>query len=310
MAVQPEPHRQLSVGIATRNRTSSLLRCLASLALLGDLVIDITVVDDSSDEPVEPALATLPPALREKLTFIAQPGRQGYLVARNTMVARAKCEIVLLLDDDAMIIQESGIRRAVDLISSHSTIGAVAFAMADDDGTPCPASMQPSPATYRSYIPAYIGFAHLLRRRPFLDLGGYRPLFHFYGEEKDYCLRLMDAGYHVVYAPDVLVAHLFDLSGRSPERYLRYVIRNDCLYSMYNEPLPLMCATLPVRLYRYLKMSRHSDAKDPGGFRWIVSELVKSIPAVVRDRQPVRWSTVKRWRQLRHALPAFRPEPA
>jgi GT2 family glycosyltransferase len=310
MAVQPEVPRQLSVGIATRNRAASLARCISSLALLGDLVADITVVDDSSDEPIEPALDQLPAALRDKLTIVAQRGRQGPITARNTMMERAKCDIVLLLDDDTLIVAEAGIRRAFDLILEHPSIGAVAFAMAGADGTPLPASMQPSAATYLSYVPAYIGFAHLLRRQLFLDLGRYRRLFHFYGEEKDYCLRLLNAGYHVVYEPDALVAHLFDPSGRSQARYLRYVVRNDCLYSLYNEPLALMCASIPVRLHRYVKMRRRGGVKDPGGFRWILAELVKSIPAVVRDREPVRWSSVRRWRRLRRALPAFGPEPA
>jgi GT2 family glycosyltransferase len=309
MAAQPEHVRRLSVGIATRNRTASLARCITSLALLGDLVGDIIVVDDSSDEPIGPALEGLPPALLDKLTVIAQPGRQGPITARNTMMQRAKCDIVLLLDDDSMIVDETGIRRALDLIVEHSDVGAVACAMAHADGTPLPASMQPSHATYLSYVPAYIGFAHLLRRQLFLHLGSYRRSFHFYGEEKDYCLRLLNAGYHVVYQPDALVAHLFDPSGRSQTRHLRYVVRNDCLYSMYNEPLALMFATIPFRLYRYVKMCRHGGIRDPGGFRWILSELVKSIPAVARDREPVRWSSIRRWRRLRRVLPAFRPEP-
>ena len=311
MATPPEARaRQLSVGVATRNRPASLARCVASLAILGDLVTDIIVVDDSSDEPVQQVLDGLPAALLAKLTFIAQPGQQGPIVARNTMVALAKSDIVLLLDDDTLIVEDSGIRRALELILEHPDVGAVACAMAHADGSPWPSSMQPSPVQYLSYVPAYIGFAHLLRRRLFLDLGSYRSLFYFYGEEKDYCLRLLNAGYHVVYDPQALVAHLVDPSGRSQARYLRYVVRNDCLYSLYNEPLPLLCATIPVRLYRYLKMSRHSNVKDPGGFLWIVRELAASLPAVMRDRKPVRWASVRRWRRLRRLSPAFRPEPA
>lgn len=311
MARPPEaPADRLSVGIATRNRAASLVRCVASLAILGDLVSDIIVVDDSSDEPVRPALDGLPADLLAKLTFITQPDQQGPIVARNTMVQLARSEVVLLLDDDTLIVDERGIRRAFDLIVQHPDVGAVACAMAHADGSPWPSSMQPSPAQYLSYVPAYIGFAHLLRRRVFLDLGSYRPLFYFYGEEKDYCLRLLNAGYHVVYDPDARVAHLVDPAGRSQARYLRYVIRNDCLYSLYNEPLPLMCATIPVRLYRYLKMSRRGNVRDPGGFRWIVAELTKALPAVMRERKPVRWSSVRRWRRLRRAVPAFRPELA
>jgi len=302
--------RRLSVGVATRNRPESLARCIVSLAVLSDLVTDIIVIDDSSDRPIRPALDRLPANLREKLTFISQPDQQGPIVARNTMVGLAKNEIVLLLDDDALILDDRGIRRALDLICQHENIGAVACAMAHADGSPWPSSMQPSPASYLSYVPAYIGFAHLLRRDLFLMLGRYRTLFYFYGEEKDYCLRLLNAGYDVVYDPDALVAHLVDPSGRNQARYLRYVVRNDCLYSLYNEPLPLVLATIPVRLYRYVKMSRHGNVQDPEGFRWIVKELLASMPKVVRDRKPVRWASVRRWRWLRRASPAFRAEHA
>jgi GT2 family glycosyltransferase len=298
------------VCVATRNRPESLARCVASLGILGDLVTDIIVIDDSSDVPVRPVLDGLAVDLLAKLTFINQPDQQGPIVARNTMVSLAKREIVLMLDDDTLLVDDRGIRRALDLILEHDEVGAVACAMAHADGSPWPPSMQPSPATYLSYVPAYIGFAHLLRRNLFLQLGSYRSSFYFYGEEKDYCLRHLNAGYHVVYDPDALVAHLVDPSGRSQARYLRYVIRNDCLYSLYNEPLPLLLATIPIRLYRYLTMSRHGNVQDPGGFRWIVTELIKALPAVVRDRKPVRWASVRRWRWLRRALPAFRPELA
>jgi GT2 family glycosyltransferase len=310
VARQPESEsHRLSVGIATRNRPESLARCVASLALIADLITDIIVVDDSSDIPVRPVLDDLPADLLAKLNFISQPGRQGPIVARNTMVEMARSDVVLLLDDDTLLVDDRGIRRALELIVEHADVGAVACAMAHEDGTPWPSSMQPSPVQYLSYVPAYIGFAHLLRRRLFLELGSYRPAFYFYGEEKDYCLRLLNAGYHVVYDPEALVAHLVDPAGRSPMRYLRYVIRNDCLYSLYNEPLPLMLVSIPIRLLRYLKMSRHGDISDPGGLRWIVRELTKALPAIVQDRRPVRWASVRRWRWLRRAAPAFTPGP-
>lgn len=302
--------RHLSVGIATRNRPESLARCVASLSILGDLVTDIIVIDDSSDVPVRPALDRLAADLLAKLTFISQPDHQGYIVARNSMVSLAKSEIMLMLDDDTLLLDDRGILRDLDLILQHGDVGAVACAMAHADGSPWPSSMQPSRATYLSYVPAYIGCAHLLRRSVFLQLGSYRSSFYFYGEEKDYCLRLLNAGYSVVYDPDALVAHLVDRSGRSQARYLRYVIRNDCLSALYNEPLLLSLATIPVRLYRYLKMRRHGHVQDSGGFRWIVTELVTALPEVVRDRRPVRWASIRRWRWLRRTLPAFRPELA
>jgi GT2 family glycosyltransferase len=165
--------------------------------------------------------------------------------------------------------------------------------------------MQPSAVDYACFIGSYIGFAHLLRRSVFLRLGGYQESFHFYGEEKDFCLRLLNAGYRVVYLPDARVAHVPDPAGRSRDRYLRYVIRNDCLSALFNEPMLLAMVTVPIRLRRYRAMARHSESVDPDGFRWIVRELVATFPTVWRTRKPVRWASIREWRRLRRAPPVF-----
>jgi hypothetical protein len=86
------------------------------------------------------------------------------------------------------------------------------------------------------------------------------------------------------------------------------VIRNDCLYSLCNEPFPLPLISLPIRLYRYEKMRRLGRIEDPGGLRWIVSELGRALPAIARERKAVRWSSMKRWRELRRTCPAFDPQ--
>jgi GT2 family glycosyltransferase len=226
---------QLTVGIATRNRPQSLVRCLDSLALIEDLVSEVIVVDDASDPPVVAALQQVSSAIAPRIRFIEQPSHLGYIVGRNRMVRLAVNDCVLLMDDDAYVIDAEAVRRAVAVFMRHSKIGAVAFAQAEADGSPWPATMQPSPVGYACYVAAYIGFGHLLRRSVFLELGGYQESFHFYGEEKDYCLRLLNAGYDVVYMPDARIAHVPDASGRSNVRYLRYVIRNDCLSALYND---------------------------------------------------------------------------
>lgn len=305
-----EPAFKLTVGIATRNRPQSLVRCLNSLALIADLVGEVIIVDDSSDPPVGPVLGQVSEIVAGKIRLVEQHGTQGYIVARNTMVRLAANDCVFLLDDDAYVIDANAVREAVDVFQRHPTVGAVACAQAEADGSPWPAGMQPSPVAYVCYVAAYIGFAHLLRRSVFLALGGYQESFRFYGEEKDYCLRLLDAGYDVVYLPDARVAHVPDPSGRSETRYLRYVIRNDCLSALYNEPLPMMLFSVPVRLARYLAMRRHGDVHDPGGLRWIAGELVKALPRVWRGRKPMRWSSIRRWRRLSRDRPRFVPRPA
>ena len=79
--------------------------------------------------------------------------------------------LVLLLDDDARVIDASSIQRAMEIMDADDLVGAVAFAQAEADGQPWPVAMQPSRAARPSVIPSFIGFAHLLRRDLFLRLG-------------------------------------------------------------------------------------------------------------------------------------------
>jgi hypothetical protein len=119
---------------------------------------------------------------------------------------------------------------------------------------------------------------------------------------------LLDAGLDVVYMPLARVVHTADLSGRSHSKYIRHTIRNDCLGALYNEPFPLPLVSVPLRLRRYVQM-RGTHA-DPGGLMWIIRDLVRRLPSVLRGRRPVRWATLRRWRRLRREWPAYRPAAA
>src|SRR5215510_2902391 len=265
------PVPRLTVGVVTKNRPESLRDCLVSLAVLGDALAEVIVVDDTSSVPVEKALVNLPAAPSGKVRAIHQTAHEGYIVARNTIVRDATTAYVLLMDDDAALIDSVSILDAVRLLDENPRVGAVACAMAERDRSPWHPSMQPAPVDYTCYVPTFIGFAHILRRWLFVELTGYRESFHFYGEEKDYCLRMLDAGSNIIYMPSARVIHAPNPSGRSQSKYVRYTIRNDCLFALYNEPLPLALLTVPIRLGRYVSMSRGFD--DSGGFSWIVREL-------------------------------------
>ena len=300
----------LTVAVATRNRPASLLRCLGSLTLLGDVLTEILVVDDASDVPVAEAIATLPPALASRITVIRLAEGPGYIVGRNRMMREAAGEFVLSMDDDAYLLEGEGVRRALALMAARPELVAVACAQAEPDGEAWPAAMQPSTAPYDCYVRSFIGFAQVMRRRLFVDLGGYRESFFFYGEEKDFCLRALDAGYRVAYLPGLRVAHVPDPSGRSMTRYIRYVVRNDCLFSLYNEPLPVALASLPIRLARFVSMTRGGGVRDPGGIVWIVGSLLALAPSIVRDRKAISWATLRRWRRLRRIPPPLEPGAA
>jgi GT2 family glycosyltransferase len=186
----------------------------------------------------------------------------------------------------------------MQVLADDRTVAAVAFAQAEADGSPWPAAMQPSPAGGVRRVRSFIGFAHLLRRDVFLALGGYRELLEFGGEEKEYCLRLLEAGYSVVYRSDALVSHVPDRAGRNAQRYLRHVTRNDCLLSLLDDPIARAAWRVPARFALYFKMRRAWRIRDTNGPFWIAGQLVRMAPAVRRLRRPVSRRTLRRWREL------------
>ena len=74
---------------------------------------------------------------------------------------------------------------------------------------------------------------------------------------------------------------------------------------MFNEPIPIALVTVPMRLARYVQMRRLGKVHDPWGPFWIVGQLFMQLPTVVRQRRPVKWSTLRRWRELRRTSPVY-----
>ena len=296
----------LTIGITTRHRPQALARLITSLSLLSEFAPSVIVFDDGSDPPAADTLSAWPSQFSVRI--LRDEAGVAYIVGRNRIVAAADTPFVLLLDDDAVILEAQPVRDAIAVLQRDTSVAAVGFAQAEADGRPWPLTMQPGRGEVPSLVPTYIGFAHVVRRDMFIAHGGYRELFEFYGEEKELCVRLWQAGLKVVYLPAARIAHVPDTGGRSHSRYVRYAIRNDCLFSILNEPMPLPLVSIPVRLRRYLTMAKGVEGGDAGGFRWLLAELVRVFPDAWRLRRPVSWKTLRYWRHLgRNVVPYVAP---
>ena len=296
----------LTVGITTRHRPQALARLVESLALLAEFQLQVIVFDDGSEPPAGETLAALKTAL--PIRIIRDDTGAAYIAGRNRIVRESGTPYVLLLDDDAVILGAAPVRDALRVLERDPSVAAVGFAQAEADGRPWPIGMQPGRATVPALVPAFIGFAHLVRTAAFREHGGYREMLVFYGEEKELCVRLWNEGLKIVYLPDARIAHVPDRGGRSDSRYVRFAIRNDCLFSILNEPLPLPLVSIPIRLRRYKKMAAGIEAGDAGGFQWLLGELWRVFPEAWRQRRAVSWKTMRYWRRLgRTVVPYVAP---
>jgi len=291
---------QIAVGIVTCNREDSVLRCVRSLSRLGTLVREVIVVDNGSSKPVADWLSQADQLPDVPLRIIRLEGYLGPIAARNRIAEMASAELLLSLDDDTEILDPDAVQQAIAIILRDQTIGAVAFAQVAASGDPWPAEMQPAPVDYACRVPAFIGCAALLRLSVFVRLGGYRELLDYYGEEKEYCLRLLGADYSVVYLPSAGIAHLADPLGRSLQKYYRYYVRNDCMTALLNYPWPLALYVVLRRSALYHRIARrHLQLDDPGGRRWLWGQLTHHRSAILQQRKPLAWRTLLKWQSLK-----------
>ena len=298
--------RPVTVSITTRNRPDAVERCVRSLASIRDLVDSAIVLDDASSPPLDAApLSRAAADAGIAIEVLRADAHMGTAAGKNTIARHARAPYLLSLDDDAFLVGEAAVRDALSVLQHDPGVAAVAFSQSDEHGHRFPAGQQPSASDAPCYVPAFIGFACLIARDRLLEIGGYREPFVIHGEEREVCLRWLDRGLHVVYLPDAAVAHLADGSNRDRRAYVRHVMRNDCMAALYNEPFARVLAIIPYKLWSFTRMRAGVPGGDPGGLWWIVREVGRAAPGILRQRHPVRWRTLREWRRLRESSPPY-----
>lgn len=301
--------RPLSVSIATRNRPAAVLhRCIRSLGAIGGLIDRAIVVDDASDPVVAfDAVAAVAREIGVAIEPVRLETHTGLASARNIIARLARTPYLLNLDDDAFLIGDSSVRKALTVLDNDPSIAAVAFAQANADGVPY-AGIQPAQnVAHPCYVPSFTGFGYVIRRDRLLEIGGYRDIFFINGEERELCLRCLDRGLRVVYLPDAVVGHIADAANRDDRTFARLITRNDCLNSLYNDPLPRVFYVILYKLWSFSRRRAHIAGGDPGGFMWVVRELLHHGRGVLAERRPVKWKTLREWKRLRMESPAYTP---
>lgn len=297
----------LSICVATRNRPDDLIRCLNSFALLEQIELEIIVIDDASEVPiVDRVLQEVHPTLIPKLQVLRHEKNKGTTATRNELAELARAPYLLCLDDDAQLLSADSVHAALTVLETSEDVGAVALSQSDEAGALLPG--QPTSTHYRCYTPSFIGYGTVLRRELFVKLGGYRELFAYEYEESEFCKRMLDRGFYVVYLPDAQVIHYHSPIGRNNLGKLRNSCRNKCFSAIYNEPLMMMVFSIPLRIllyaYQHQQYCRQHKIQSEFGADWVIREIRQNLPALWRDRRALKWSTYYKWHRIKQA-PAY-----
>src|SRR5262249_39510881 len=230
------------VGIVTPNRARGLAKAIECSLAQSHRPLRVAVIDDASTDDT-------PLLLRERFPAASWERREqpeGYVRARNRMMLNSGETYYASLDDDSWFLEGDELAVAIAFLEGHPNIAALAFDILSSDrpaGKPRPA---PSPAAL------FIGCGHVLRLSVVKELGGYVESPGTYGgEEKDFCLRAIDAGYEIVKIEGLHVWHDKTMRDRDLAKQCRSVVCNDFVLVWRRAPLILLVPMLAWKLARH-----------------------------------------------------------
>ena len=238
---------QATVVIATRNRWEDLRGALESCRRLSTPV-DVLVIDDGSTDGTAEHVRTGFPEVQ----LVRHEESQGYIACRNEGARLARTPFIFSIDDDAAFATPNVVEQTLGEFAPPR-VGAVAIPFANIN---CgPQVHQLAPSAEGCYVTdRYIGTAHALRREIFLKLGGYRADYVHQGEEGDYCLRMLAAGYVVRLGRGQLIHH-FESPRRNMDRLEYWGCRNLLRTTWRNTPWPDLAWQAPGNVFNLLKHS-------------------------------------------------------
>lgn len=218
-ASEPETWPGVSIVIPTYNRARQLERCLVALSNLDYPVecIEIIVVDDASNDTTSAILERFSQECETKgiaLHVVRHSRQKGVALARNSGAEQANMAVLAFIDSDCVatpgwlqeltpIFADPAVTAVGGMIRAynwHSMLGKY-----EDMCSSLFMGVRPQQVKLEGPL-TYLPTANfLVRRAAWQEVGGFAPLT--FGEDVDFCRRLLLQGRAIRYEPRGIVLH-------------------------------------------------------------------------------------------------------
>ena len=233
------PTPDISVIIVSWNVRELLANCLRSVFAQTELALQVIVVDSASSDGSPELVAEQFP----QVELLACQENVGFPRGNNLGLERANGRFILLLNPDT-IVHGDALARMVSYLQQYPAVGVLGPQLLNDDGsvqssrrrfptlgTAVFESTWLQPFAPQAVLDHYyardvgdgetavvewvMGACLMTRQEVVAQVGGLDEAYFMYSEELDYCRRIHEAGWQVVYYPEAQVTHL---SGKSSEQ--------------------------------------------------------------------------------------------
>jgi N-acetylglucosaminyl-diphospho-decaprenol L-rhamnosyltransferase len=301
----------LSIIIVSWNVHTLLQNCLRSVVAQQELKLQIIVVDSASNDGSPEMVAEQFP----QVELIACSENVGFPRGNNLGLAQANGRFILLLNPDT-VVHEGAFAKMVHYLQQNEQVGVLGPQLLNEDGTVQSSrrrfptlktaffeSTWLEPYAPRAVLDYYyardvadgetavvdwlMGACLMMRQEVVAQVGGLDEAYFMYSEELDYCRRIKQAGWRVVYYPPAKVTHLL---GKSSEQAVtrRHINFNQAKLRYFRK----YHGRLPAATLRLFLLASYS---------WQLT--LEAIKGVVGHKRPLRWQRVKAyWLVLRSGL--------
>ncbi|MAU01906.1 MAG: glycosyl transferase family 2 [Anaerolineaceae bacterium] len=231
----PNAALDLSIVIVNYNTRQLLDDCLASLLAAEQPSggVEIIVVDNASSDGSQALVGDKYPSVQ----LVASEVNRGFSAANNLGVAVANGRNILFLNSDTRV-EPDALVEPLAYLEQHPEVGALTVRLIypngerDPDnhrGFPTPwnaichfsglSKLLPDNPRFNGYFQSYknmvethpvdviAGSYMLMPMALCRELDGWDETYFFYGEDIDFCYRIRQAGYQIIYFPHVQVLH-------------------------------------------------------------------------------------------------------
>lgn len=223
--------KKLTVSIVNYNAGEYLINCLKSLRKASkDLDFDVYVVDnDSKDGSFEKAKKEY-----KEFSFIKNKKNIGFGAAHNIVLKKANTPYLLTLNPDSEV-KEGVLEYMYEFMEKNPDVAVSTCRIEKLDGSLDIASHRGFPTLKASFmyfflkndklyhltdrdmtkvhdIDSAVGAFMFMRKSVLEKIGYFDEDYFLYAEDIDLCFRAKEAGFRVMYVPDVVITHIKGVS--------------------------------------------------------------------------------------------------